>query len=1157
MGTKRFLIALAAAVVMLTAAAPASAAPPWDGTPISAGLGPTYGESWIVPVPPTESVSTMQGAPLALIPYADIKPELDSFQAEAAAAVVPSRMTYSVSGQTAGGRDQYSVVINDLETPEQQRDYANWQSVRALMLTDPAAGQVLLASYGDQVKMVFYLEANIHGGEYEGCDAAMQIIRDLTVTPRGVNATVDNLLDHAIIVVNPSMNPDGRVQGTRVNAAGIDLNRDYFVQSQPEPRNSVKVILRWLPTAAQTCHAAYTPTLITAPNSPHNPGYEYDLYGKWDQLRAQANRADFAAVGLSVQLPVNDFGGIRTLTIAASPIGAVQAAPPSKTVTTTTTTPHGLSGGETVYINGRGTVLDARYMGTFTVTSVPSPTTFTYENVNPGPLPASGGGSSDDGYVNVSPGPALAGTGSDGMDDWGPFYAETYLPFFGVDGYIVEMTRDPNLGGRMGGKTAQYLAFYSSTRYFIPHRQAMLHDQLEQFRRGVVDAVPDPLAFAHSPVLSLLGFTDSFHNFMYLYPKAYVIPFGSGQRSNGEANRLAQWLLDNGIQLTRMTADFAWGGTTYQAGSYVVWMNQPLRGLARECLAAGLDISSRITLLYASPAAWSQGLMWGADVAEVPRGDATFAPVTSPTSSTKEVSGGVRGGVGEPADWYSVTLKGVREFRAVMGLLNDGVRGEIAEVPFDSTTGGRMPAGTLIFPADDTTASKLDAAGDKAGIWFERNVGVARPAATRVAEAPKVAVLRASLPNPPVTTAYDVMVLIFGAANVGYVTTGGTGAISLEAATDDPLLQYDFIWNEGAAWPATATAQARLNAFFARGGGYFGDNSATANTTFLTASGLVTGSLTLASTSSANTFGGFYRWTNVAGEASPITGAYPSEDYGFIPQRLWWFNRIPAGAVVDGRYASNMTSTLPDSDFISGLWRNRSLTPDADNGILLIRGDTTAGSRYVAHSTDLTSRVYPERVWPMIGQAANWTNLTDETIPVAYTISASAGGNGTISPSGDLWVAVGASETYAITPAAGYSVLDVLVDGSSVGQVTSYAFNNVTAAHTISATFAKRPSWKVTLKLSKSSVKVNTKVKYSGTVRTSTGRAGSGVVTIQKRRASGGSWIKWRTDRLNASGNYSITVKMTKRQTSFFRAKMPGNAVNRTGYSAQRKLRVY
>ena len=102
-----------------------------------------------------------------------------------------------------------------------------------------------------------------------------------------------------------------------------------------------------------------------------------------------------------------------------------------------------------------------------------------------------------------------------------------------------------------------------------------------------------------------------------------------------------------------------------------------------------------------------------------------------------------------------------------------------------------------------------------------------------------------------------------------------------------------------------------------------------------------------------------------------------------------------------------------------------------------------------------------------------------------------------------------------------------------------------------------REKWKVTLNLPKSSVKVNTKVKYSGTVRTSTGRAGSGVVTIQKRRASGGSWINWRTDRLNASGNYSITVKMTNRGTWCFHARMPGDAVNRTGFSAQRKLRVY
>ena len=191
--------------------------------------------------------------------------------------------------------------------------------------------------------------------------------------------------------------------------------------------------------------------------------------------------------------------------------------------------------------------------------------------------------------------------------------------------------------------------------------------------------------------------------------------------------------------------------------------------------------------------------------------------------------------------------------------------------------------------------------------------------------------------------------------------------------------------------------------------------------------------------------------------------------------------------------------------------------------------------------------------------ARNATTHVVKTFAIAdtFTITPTSGANGSILPSTAQTVNSGGNLTFTITPATGYSVADVLVDGSSVGQVTSYAFNNVTAAHTISATFAKRVSWKVTLKVSRSSAPVNTKVKYSGTVRTSTGRAGSGVVTIQKRRASGGSWINWRTDRLNASGNYSITVKMTNRGTWSFHARMPGDAVNRTGFSAPRKLRVY
>ncbi|MDD5558393.1 hypothetical protein [Candidatus Methylomirabilis sp.] len=71
-----------------------------------------------------------------------------------------------------------------------------------------------------------------------------------------------------------------------------------------------------------------------------------------------------------------------------------------------------------------------------------------------------------------------------------------------------------------------------------------------------------------------------------------------------------------------------------------------------------------------------------------------------------------------------------------------------------------------------------------------------------------------------------------------------------------------------------------------------------------------------------------------------------------------------------------------------------------------------------------------------------------------YTITASAGLNGSIAPSGAVTVNSGDSQTFTITPNAGFHVADVLVDGSSVGAVASYLFSNVTANHTISASFA-------------------------------------------------------------------------------------------------------
>src|SRR5690606_5970489 len=71
----------------------------------------------------------------------------------------------------------------------------------------------------------------------------------------------------------------------------------------------------------------------------------------------------------------------------------------------------------------------------------------------------------------------------------------------------------------------------------------------------------------------------------------------------------------------------------------------------------------------------------------------------------------------------------------------------------------------------------------------------------------------------------------------------------------------------------------------------------------------------------------------------------------------------------------------------------------------------------------------------------------------SYEITATAGANGSINPSGTVEVNCGADQAFTITADSGYAVADVLVNGVSVGAVTTYTFENVTEDQTISATF--------------------------------------------------------------------------------------------------------
>ena len=72
-----------------------------------------------------------------------------------------------------------------------------------------------------------------------------------------------------------------------------------------------------------------------------------------------------------------------------------------------------------------------------------------------------------------------------------------------------------------------------------------------------------------------------------------------------------------------------------------------------------------------------------------------------------------------------------------------------------------------------------------------------------------------------------------------------------------------------------------------------------------------------------------------------------------------------------------------------------------------------------------------------------------------YTIKATAGAGGSISPSGDVSVREGEDQTFTITTDEGYAVADVKIDGKSIGAVNSYAFENVRRTHTIEVIFVE------------------------------------------------------------------------------------------------------
>ena len=166
---------------------------------------------------------------------------------------------------------------------------------------------------------------------------------------------------------------------------------------------------------------------------------------------------------------------------------------------------------------------------------------------------------------------------------------------------------------------------------------------------------------------------------------------------------------------------------------------------------------------------------------------------------------------------------------------------------------------------------------------------------------------------------------------------------------------------------------------------------------------------------------------------------------------------ITKNLTVDGKAV-----TVSAEIFYGYIIHNTVTVTDGTGSSTYARGDTVA----ITANTPKTG--YHFANWTVVSGGVTLVNDKDSTTKFTmpgkavevkanyeintYTITATTDSNGTVSPQGSSTVNYGDSKRFDFTANAGYHIKDVTVDGTSVGAVTSYTFDNVTADHTINVT---------------------------------------------------------------------------------------------------------
>lgn len=264
------------------------------------------------------------------------------------------------------------------------------------------------------------------------------------------------------------------------------------------------------------------------------------------------------------------------------------------------------------------------------------------------------------------------------FEDYEAFYAPQAAMFYGLVGQTLETSHEDTNGVR-----AHYFAILAAAKYAAAHRSALLHDQLARYLRA--EAGQSQPASADMPADQLIS-----------YPYAYVIPVDPSLQSDPlEARHAVRHLLSDDIRVFQAQTPFSLaasdGGATYPAGTYIVPLQQPLRGLANVMLWRGQDISSITDEIY-DCCAWQLPESWGFDRVAAAE---PFTADETPVSSAADPDGTVQGA--GPA--YVLPDTSNNAVQAANALVADGLAVSRVTGAADGSPVDELPLGAFVVDA--------------------------------------------------------------------------------------------------------------------------------------------------------------------------------------------------------------------------------------------------------------------------------------------------------------------------------------------------------------------------------------------------------------------------------------------------------------------------